>query len=324
VDAERFDTLIRSLQQRRGRRGMLLGLTSGLLAALPAALGLEETAAKKKGKGKKKKKKKKGDTPQVAAPPPAPPAQPGPTCTDGVKNGSETDIDCGGPNCPKCGTGKACTRAADCASDICQSRVCQPPVSCTDGIKNGAESAIDCGGPKCSACANGKACTIRQDCQSGVCNFDAHVCKPCTSNDDCDSDFNGDCRCDSSSGNCFSNVEPTEFVNNCNECGANLLCVTFFEGLACLPACNSSEICGTRDYCKRDSAGCGGYGGLCLQPVGGRPTRCGFSASTCGCSTDQECADLHGAGTFCVEFDPELNFCTCGNDDIKTFCARPL
>ena len=31
-------------------------------------------------------------------------------CTDGVKNGGETDVDCGGPTCPKCATGKNCAR----------------------------------------------------------------------------------------------------------------------------------------------------------------------------------------------------------------------
>jgi hypothetical protein len=28
--------------------------------------------------------------------------EPAPTCTDGVKNGQESDIDCGGPSCGKC------------------------------------------------------------------------------------------------------------------------------------------------------------------------------------------------------------------------------
>lgn len=51
-----------------------------------------------------------------------------PTCTDGLKNGTETGIDCGGSKCEPC-------------------------VSCYDGIKNGAETGIDCGGLDCVPCA---------------------------------------------------------------------------------------------------------------------------------------------------------------------------
>jgi formylglycine-generating enzyme required for sulfatase activity len=42
-----------------------------------------------------------------------------PSCDDGVKNGSETDVDCGGAVCHACNTGKTCTVNADCTSDIC-------------------------------------------------------------------------------------------------------------------------------------------------------------------------------------------------------------
>ncbi len=48
-------------------------------------------------------------------------------CTDGIQNGGETGIDCGGPDCAPC-------------------------ESCTDGIQNGNETGIDCGGPDCAPC----------------------------------------------------------------------------------------------------------------------------------------------------------------------------
>jgi len=53
-----------------------------------------------------------------------------PTCTDGLKDGIETDIDCGGGgpmNCPACGLGKACSVNADCASAVCTAKVCTAP-----------------------------------------------------------------------------------------------------------------------------------------------------------------------------------------------------
>lgn len=51
-----------------------------------------------------------------------------PTCTDGIQNGNETGVDCGGPDCAAC------------------------PPSCTDGIQNGDETGVDCGGPDCDPC----------------------------------------------------------------------------------------------------------------------------------------------------------------------------
>jgi len=41
-----------------------------------------------------------------------------PTCTDGVKNGAETDVDCGG-SCPVCLSGDACTQDSDCLTGAC-------------------------------------------------------------------------------------------------------------------------------------------------------------------------------------------------------------
>ena len=59
-----------------------------------------------------------------------------PTCSDGVQNGNETGVDCGGPDCAPCSTG----------------------ATCTDGIQNGNETGVDCGGPDCSPCSTGGTC----------------------------------------------------------------------------------------------------------------------------------------------------------------------
>ena len=53
-----------------------------------------------------------------------------PSCTDAVKNGSETGPDCGGGVCPSCGLGVACSVAGDCASGICTSSVCAQVNGC--------------------------------------------------------------------------------------------------------------------------------------------------------------------------------------------------
>ncbi|UCE93700.1 MAG: hypothetical protein JSV73_13030 [Flavobacteriaceae bacterium] len=49
------------------------------------------------------------------------------TCFNGIQDGTETGIDCGGPDCAPCPT-------------------------CDDGIQNGGETGVDCGGPDCAPC----------------------------------------------------------------------------------------------------------------------------------------------------------------------------
>lgn len=44
---------------------------------------------------------------------------PAPTCTDGVRNGNESDVDCGGSQCGGCAVGGACRANGDCQSRIC-------------------------------------------------------------------------------------------------------------------------------------------------------------------------------------------------------------
>ena len=94
-----------------------------------------------------------------------------PTCDDGIKNGNETDVDCGGGGlCPPCDDRKLCKGTADCVSTICSRGRCAM-ATCTDGITNGRETGPDCGGP-CDPCVVGLPCRMGQDCQSGVCRED--------------------------------------------------------------------------------------------------------------------------------------------------------
>jgi cysteine-rich repeat protein len=47
-----------------------------------------------------------------------------PTCSDGVKNGSESAIDCGGVDCGRCLAGQACLFDTDCINDVCSGGLC--------------------------------------------------------------------------------------------------------------------------------------------------------------------------------------------------------
>jgi hypothetical protein len=97
---------------------------------------------------------------------------PVPTCNDGVRNQTETDVDCGGTSgCFACQNGKTCLVNFDCQSSNCVSGVCQAALpSCSDGMQNQGETDIDCGGPNCpGACGIGQSCTINGDCHSNIC-----------------------------------------------------------------------------------------------------------------------------------------------------------
>jgi hypothetical protein len=87
---------------------------------------------------------------------------------DLVKNGAETDVDCGGGTCPKCSAGKMCLANADCVSNWCKTGLCLMP-DCLDGMQNGYETDMDCGGPVCAKCTSGKHCIVPSDCASGSC-----------------------------------------------------------------------------------------------------------------------------------------------------------
>jgi formylglycine-generating enzyme required for sulfatase activity len=89
-------------------------------------------------------------------------------CNDGVKNGKETDVDCGGSTCNACAVGKVCQVGGDCGSGSCVGGLCAAP-TCMDGVQNQGETDIDCGGALCAKCANGKRCTGAVDCTGGAC-----------------------------------------------------------------------------------------------------------------------------------------------------------
>jgi hypothetical protein len=91
-------------------------------------------------------------------------------CDDGVQNGDEPNVDCGGsdPACPRCGDRQACFQASDCANNNCGGGVC---ISCGSGVLDGDESDIDCGGsdPFCRRCSPGERCRSNTDCLSNFC-----------------------------------------------------------------------------------------------------------------------------------------------------------
>jgi hypothetical protein len=98
-------------------------------------------------------------------------------CTDGHRDGSETDADCGGGTCLTCAVGRVCARASDCASNACDSvSLTCVATQCTDHQKDGAETDVDCGGGTCSTCAVGLRCLVNGDCASNACDATTLTC----------------------------------------------------------------------------------------------------------------------------------------------------
>ena len=108
-----------------------------------------------------------------------------PTCSDGVANGNETDVDCGGTTCSfKCAAGTKCSTEGDCDNTLCTSatsRICMA-ATCDDGEQNGGESSIDCGG-FCFPCPDNNTCSTNSDCQSGKCDSSANTCAAASCDD---------------------------------------------------------------------------------------------------------------------------------------------
>ncbi len=59
------------------------------------------------------------------------------SCTNGVKDGDETDVDCGGSLCGACGSGKTCLARRDCTSLVCLNGTCSTEIGCSDGTREG-------------------------------------------------------------------------------------------------------------------------------------------------------------------------------------------
>ncbi|CAF3821000.1 unnamed protein product, partial [Adineta steineri] len=104
-----------------------------------------------------------------------------PTCTDGIKNGAETNIDCGAGTCPGCATSVACTDKSQCASGVCDgsSKTCADS-SYNDGVLNGDETGIDCGGKSPNKCAQGIGCKVTADCDKALCTNGLCAAPTCT------------------------------------------------------------------------------------------------------------------------------------------------
>ncbi len=107
------------------------------------------------------------------------------TCFDGRQNQDEEDIDCGGTSCPACPTCFDERRNrdeddVDCGGNFCPPCAPQGP-TCTDGIQNGDETGVDCGGPACLTCPDPTCDDGELNQQETLIDCGGPNCPPCSS-----------------------------------------------------------------------------------------------------------------------------------------------
>ncbi|MBM4363519.1 MAG: hypothetical protein FJ104_12635 [Deltaproteobacteria bacterium] len=181
-----------------------------------------------------------------------------PTCTDSQKNGSETDVDCGGSLCPKCPPGKACSAGTDCTRGPCQSGICGCTAdtcattnSCAASIADGCGSNLTCTGAcaggqtcfndkcctptdcgsrcgaqtdgcgvplDCGICADGQACKTNTDCANAICQ--SGVCVSCFDG----KKNNGETGVDCGGANCAARCPSGQGCASGGDCAGGTCC----------------------------------------------------------------------------------------------------
>jgi len=123
------------------------------------------------------------------------------TCTNGLKDGSETGIDCGGAACPQCVIGDGCKAVTDCTSGVCATAVCRQP-HCGNLLMDQDEEGVDCGGADCTRCGSSNTCSNRKQDpdETDIDCGGSSSCERCANAGSCN--IATDCV----SGNCANNV----------------------------------------------------------------------------------------------------------------------
>jgi hypothetical protein len=275
-----------------------------------------------------------------------------PTCTDLIRNNQETDIDCGGPNCPACAEGRRCLVTSDCGPNqgSCVAGICSNAAACGDSVRDFSESDVDCGGPSCGKCAVGKHCNAVTDCVSGA-SCVGGTCLVPTCSDRVRNGQETDVDC---GGPTCGGCAEGRTCSVTSDCGPN-------QGSCVAGRCSNAAACGDsmRDFSESD-VDCGGpscakcalgmqcnkitdcvsgtscVGGMCRVPTcndgvrNGQETDVDCGGPTCGgCAEHQRCHEATdcavGQGT-CSFGTCEKYYCTDGqldHDETDVDCGGP-
>lgn len=178
-----------------------------------------------------------------------------PSCDDQLRNGLESDIDCGGFDCPACPSNASCSAASDCESGVCGSDALCGIASCEDGIQNQGELQVDCGGNACDLCTLGSSCNDGSQCESGNCQDEI----------------------------CIATASCEDGLVNGNETGVDC----GGDAPSC-QACPIGDGCTIDNDC--DSGAC--QDGICCGGSNGDCTRCAARLSTDACGNNAQCSQF--------------------------------
>lgn len=189
------------------------------------------------------------------------------TCDNGLKDGTESDVDCGGV-CPACLAGSTCTDPLDCLSLVCANRCVLP--TCSDGVRNGDEGDVDCGGT-CSPCASGRRCSGGLQCESKICEMGTCTTPTCTDGVQNGAETGRDCGA------------------NCSPCAQGAGCATggdCMSGLCVAKQCVSGQCQdGTKNGAETDID----CGGACAPCANGKVCTAGTDCLSHVCSPTNAC-----------------------------------
>ena len=197
-----------------------------------------------------------------------------PSCTDGIQNGNETGVDCGGscPACPSCNDGiqNQGETGIDCGGP------CTACPTCGDGIQNGNETGVDCGGscPACATCTDG----IQNGNETGVdCGGSCTACATCSDGIQNQGETGIDC-----GGPCSACATCGDGIQNGNETGVD-----------CGGSCPACATCGDGIQNGNETGvDCGGSCPACATCTDGiqngneTGVDCGGSCPDCATCTD--------------------------------------
>jgi hypothetical protein len=212
---------------------------------------------------------------------PTPCTSPAPeSCSDNRRDQDETGVDCGGNCVTDCVAGQGCRVDGDCSpSLLCSpsSHVCAA-ISCADGRQDGDEILVDCGGGTCPGCPVGTACVDATDCNSGICALGTCRTSPLCGDAELDGDET-DVDCGGSDPNCQRCADG-------DSCQGNADCA---RGGCAQGTCISCQD-GTRNGTET-AADCGGPDLSCH--------RCAVDQA---CALNRDCQTGTCTGGVCVNF----------------------
>jgi len=251
-----------------------------------------------------------------------------PGCTNQIRDGLETGIDCGS-GCMPCPDGDPCLSPTDCSSKSCKEEHCAA-AACDDDVLNGDEPSRDCGGSVCDGCPVGSHCTVATDCISLSCDAASQKCILSCSpgSDDCDGDPVNECETNllTSARNCGVCGHPCDLPHSSVMCVGGTCqidtCESPWDG------CDTDQTNGCETNLSNDPKNCGACGMECpalhadASCVGGKCVidscddgygNCDKDASN-GCETsvndvenclecDTRCSAPDGAEPFCTDED---------------------